>query len=84
MYRKNNPWISMIALIVLILITVMICSGCRVTTVEAAKTERRFTVECPETYISIITDNETGIQYIAYRTSTGTGLTKLEGAENGN
>lgn len=79
MYRKNNPWISLIALVMLILIIVMICTGCKVTTAEAAETERRFTVESLETYICIITDNETGVQYLAYRTPNGTGLTKLEG-----
>lgn len=31
--------------------------------------------------ITVITDNQTGCQYIAYRTASGTGLTALETKE---
>lgn len=82
MNRKNNPWISLIGLVALILIFVMICTGCEVPTAEAAETEIRFTVEYGGKNLEIITDNETGVQYLAYRTPSGTGLTKLEVAEN--
>ena len=79
MNSKYNPWISMVALIVLILIIVTICTGCKN---EAAETESRFTSEYLAGNFRIITDTETGVQYLAYTTAAGTGLTKLEVAED--
>lgn len=80
MYK--NPWVSLVALLLLALILVFICTGC---TVRASwgntedGTTPRFSVENVSVNIRIITDNETGVQYIAYLFNSGCGLTKLEG-----
>ena len=95
MYRKHNPWLSLVALLLLALILVLTCTGCtlevsesgkRWVTAEAEETEPapRFTIEhvygntTRYSVLEIITDNETGVRYLAYITSEGTGLTKLE------
>lgn len=41
----------------------------------------RFTISVVQKNIEIITDTETEVQYIAYRTPYGTGVTKLESAK---
>ena len=90
MNRKNNPWISLIALLLLATILTWICSGCErhgAYGMQAVEAESRFTVENHDVYMnefgsigfaSIITDNETGTQYLYYRYGSGSGLTKLE------
>jgi hypothetical protein len=61
-----------------------VLDGCAVHT-EAARNETppRFTVEYVGNQCSIITDNETGVQYLMYKETSnygkGIGLTKLEG-----
>lgn len=89
MNRKNNPWISMVALLVLILIITMICTGCAVeTNAKTYQTTERFTKEYAGNDCFIITDNQTGVQYLAYvemsNYGRGIGLTKLEVAEDAN
>lgn len=86
---KNNPWVSMVALLLLAVILVLTCAGCAADTVAAAETEptpaSRFAVECAGEgfpYISgfyIITDNQTGVQYLFVDKVDGSGLVKLEG-----
>lgn len=77
MNHKYNPWVSMVALLLLALILVFTCTGC---TEEEAATQDRFTVEYVGDCIEIITDNQTGEQYLSYyRYHTGIGLCKLEG-----
>ena len=78
MNRKNNPWVSLVALLLAALILVLTCTGCK----AAEKgTPHRFTYEAagpsPAMHesIYIITDTETGVQYLL----CGGGLTKLEG-----
>jgi len=84
MNRKKNPYVSLVALMLLALILVLICTGCRIET-EAAETKPapRFTSEYAGDYCTIITDNETGVQYLAYARESnygkGIGLCKLEG-----
>lgn len=83
MNRKNNPWISLIALLMLILIFTMICTGCAVeTNASTNKTMERFTREYAGNDCFIITDNQTGVQYLAYvemsNHGRGVGLTRLE------
>lgn len=84
MKQKYNPYVSLVALLLLALILVLTCTGC----IEAsAATENRFTKEYH--YVSsrhsayIITDTETGVQYLAYEIESpygkGVGLCKLEG-----
>lgn len=85
MYRKHNPMLSLVALLLLALILVLICTGCK-TKAEAAETKPapRFTVESAGNGCKIITDTETGAQYLYYFYSYngykgGSGLCKLEG-----
>jgi hypothetical protein len=86
-YRKHNPWLSLVALLLLALILVLACTGCRVEA-EAAETgpASRYTYEVehngfgPSFYT--ITDTQTGNQYLFVRYGNGNGigggLTKLE------
>lgn len=83
MNRKNNPWISMISAIMLILIITMACLGCTVeTNATTQQTMERFTREYAGNDCFIITDNETSVQYLAVIEYTnygkGVGLTRLE------
>lgn len=85
MYRKHNPMLSLVALLLLALILVLICTGCQ-TKAEAAETEPapRFTVESAGNNCRLITDTETGTQYLFYyygdlNNRAGGGLCKLEG-----
>lgn len=66
MNRKHNPMLSLVALLLAALILVLTCTGCA-TNVQAATPQRfqiEFTgrVEALELYI--ITDTETGVQYM--------------------
>lgn len=83
MRRKHNPLVALLALLLLALIVSWICGGCAVRTEAATeKTADRFTTEYAGNGCTIITDNETGVQYLYYRngagSSGGSGLTKLE------
>lgn len=83
MTRKNNPWISLIALLMLIMIITMACNGCAVeTNATTNQTMERFTREYAGNDCFIITDNQTGVQYLAYvemsNYGRGIGLTRLE------
>lgn len=82
MNLKYNPFVSLVAALLLAVILVLTCTGCH-NTAEADATEEttppRFTVEKADQGIRIITDNETGAQYIAYIYNGTCGLTKLEG-----
>lgn len=83
MNRKKNPYVSLVAVLLLALILVLTCTGCRA---EAAETKPapRFSVEDAGNGCEIITDTETGVQYLYYFRSYngykgGSGLCKLEG-----
>ena len=81
MCRKHNPLVALLALLLLALILTWICGGCSSVTAEATETDEhmpRFTIEIVGLNIRIITDNETGVQYIAYGNTYGLGLTRLE------
>lgn len=96
MNRKYNPWVSLLALVLLAVILVTICTGCAAPAEatepgEPTEESRRFTVEkyAPESSsifgdiysIRVITDTETGVQYLAYIGGQGTGLTVLQEKE---
>ena len=95
MERKNNPWVSLIALLLLAVILVLICTGCgATTTAEAADTtETTETVRSgfsadlveyliyPSMRVYVITDNETGMQYLYVEGANGSGLTVRQPAE---
>ena len=83
MNRKHNPWISMVALLLLVTLLVTVCTGCGVKQAEAEETGR-FTIEnmggimCAYAYI--LTDNETGVQYLYVNGGEGGGLIVLQPA----
>lgn len=88
MNRKNNPWVSLIALLLLAVLLVLICTGCgATTTAEAADTTGRFVVEervKDTTFgpgIHLITDTETGVQYMCIRDGYGVAVAVLQPAE---
>lgn len=79
MNRKHNPWLSLVALLLAAIILVLTCTGC-ITEANAA-TENRFTYTrenlCGYTYAWVITDTETGQQYLLITAGDGGGLTAL-------
>jgi hypothetical protein len=81
MNRNYKPHVALVALLILALIISFVCNSCAIET-EAATNYNRFTKEYVGNDLYIITDNETGIQYMAYVELTnrggGVGLTKLE------
>jgi hypothetical protein len=88
MRRKHNPYVAIVALLLLAIVLTFALDGCAVVETEATvlKKADRFTVEYAGNECSIITDNETGVQYLAYETAfnngVGIGLCKLEGGTN--
>lgn len=86
MYHKNNPWLSLVALLIMALILVFTCTGC--TDAEAAERETepapRFTYEREDAdrsdidAVFIITDTHTGVQYLYIDGYRAGGLCKLE------
>lgn len=77
MNRKNNPMLSLAALVLLAIILVLTCTGCAVET--SVSTEPRFTDEYAGNDCWIITDTQTGVQYLYYDMYNAGGLCKLEG-----
>ena len=79
MNRKNNPLVSLVALLLLALILVLTCSGCR----KAEATHQRFTVEeniyemLTEKRAYIITDTDTGHQYLLFRYGDASGMVEM-------
>jgi hypothetical protein len=77
----------MVALVGLLLLALLLATtaGCAAPS-EAAEHDPepgpRFTVEYMGLKCHIITDNETGVQYLAYTTSYGTGLAVLQDGED--
>lgn len=81
MYHKNNPWARLVALLLMALILVFTCTGC---TKANAETAPRFTTkEIFRDWRSgdnarIITDTETGRQYLIYGNQYLNGMVELE------
>lgn len=82
MKRKHNPWISLVALLLLVTLLVTVCTGCDA--VQAEEEPDRFTVESVQygttVDLFIIRDNETGVQYLLAEVYKGGGLTVLQPA----
>ena len=89
MSRKHNPIVALVALILMILL-VLACTGCEEAG-AAEPTHRRFTSEYvlthnkngPNEGCHIITDTETGVQYLFYKDVNAGGLTVLQPAPAG-
>jgi hypothetical protein len=85
MNQKHNPYFALVALLILALIVSFVCNGCAVEA-NAAGNNERFDVDIQFTSgfrsVHIITDTETGVQYLYYRSGSGSnggsGLTRLE------
>lgn len=80
MNHKNNPWVSLVALLLAALILVLTCTGC---TEASAAQNGRFIVEfggyAEGLNIYVLTDITTGQQYLFVDGVQCGGLTKLEG-----
>jgi hypothetical protein len=93
MNRKHNPMLSLAVKIllgvILALILAAVCGGCAASAEATAPMEPtetvetvlgRFSIEMQMKFygtLYIITDNETGIQYLAFETGHGVGMTQL-------
>lgn len=84
MNRKHNPKMALVALVLLLDIILLVLCSCSPAEAAAAGTKPapRFTAEYAGNGCEIITDNETGVQYLAYEIASnygkGVGLCKLE------
>lgn len=76
---KRNPIVSLVGLILLAAILVLVCAGCETNTAETSGDENpaRFTVKEAEAdgpgWCYIITDTETGVQYLFVSMADGRG-----------
>lgn len=84
MTRKHNPLVALAALVILATILVLTCTGCTDTwTPEPGVPAPRFTVETAThngeagQHTLIITDTETGVQYLYFKSMNSGGLTPL-------
>jgi ABC-type glycerol-3-phosphate transport system substrate-binding protein len=89
MNRKHNPLVALVAL--LLLAVLLLCAGCSGAAAaeepEEPEIPKRFTIESYDyleelniDYITIITDTETGVQYIYVDGPYSGGLTVLQPA----
>lgn len=83
MSRKHNPLVALLALLLLALIVTWICTGCsKETDAEPEVVSNRFTIEVHKMnaidFATVITDTDTGVSYLFYKSGYGGGLTKLE------
>lgn len=89
MNRKHNPWVALVGLL-LGLLLVILCAGCATVEEpdpgEPAADSSRFTYEHAAWLPSIgnayiITDHDTGVQYLLVHDVYGTGMTALQTGE---
>lgn len=87
MNRKHNPLLSLIAMALLLVILLTACTAHEMDPTAATEDEPapRFTVERIDSTGSgtcyIITDTETGVQYLYFTKGYGGGLTVLQPGE---
>ena len=86
---KYNPWLSLVAMVLLAIILTLTCTGCHVQEdanelEPVAETEAppRFTYEHARKGCIIITDHQTGVQYLYYGSGYGGGLCVLQPGED--
>lgn len=85
MKRKHNPWVSLAALLLLVTLLVAVCTGCGATKAEAEASDRFTKVEIAsvlggDSRAYILTDNETGAQYLLFRAYNQMAITWLQPA----
>lgn len=83
MNKKHKPFAVLVPLLMLVFIFSVVCNACSVeTNAQTNQSMNRFTQEYVGSGCSIITDNQTGVQYLAYvemsNYGRGVGLTRLE------
>lgn len=85
MNRKHNPLVSLAALVLLATILVWICAGCGVKAEAASNTSDRLTFEeAGRNHILvayIITDTQTGTEYLLVDLPNGGAMTVLQPGE---
>ena len=83
MNRKHNPWVSLVALLLLVTLLVAICTGCGPVEAEAEEPARFAFDDAGRTFelwAYVITDTETGVQYLYVDGADGGGLIVLQPA----
>lgn len=85
MNRKHNPMVALVALLLLAVLLLLV--GCSApAAAEEPESSPRFIIEMaendtPEAYgVRIITDTETGVQYLFIKSGSLSGLTVLQPA----
>lgn len=86
MNRKANPWVSLAAIVLIVVSLVGLCCCGEPTNANAEEpTSARFEVTHSEwlggTRVKIVTDTETGTQYLLIGVGQGAGLTVLQPAD---
>lgn len=83
MNRKHNPLVALVAMLLLAVLLLLV--GCSETSAAAPESSPRFMVRVHEGIYNlmdafIITDTETGVQYLMVEYHQGIGLTVLQPA----
>ena len=84
MNRKHNPLVALVALVLLAVILVSTCTGCAVRDSNhpgARFTAEHYDMDGSSWGIFIVTDTETGAQYLVYRNYQGAAMTVLQEKE---
>lgn len=82
MNRKYNPFVSLAALLLAAIILALTCTGCSEMKEKLPeKQEYRFTIEREGNGCTIITDTQTGVQYLYCAAGYGGGLCVLQPGE---
>lgn len=74
MNRKSNPWVSLVAVLLLVTIVVMVCTGCGSTKTEyddAENAPKMMTIVDETTGYIIYRHDETGVCYFSRRVPYG-------------
>ncbi len=86
MNRKHNPWAALVGLL-LGLLLVILCAGCASTdATEPTEMAGRFVIEAHSMDgsiygVRVITDTETGVQYLVYTNGQGCAMAALQEKE---
>lgn len=84
MNRKRNGWASLIALVLLMVMMVMVLTGCGPRSESESETEKEYRFSKEEVYsdtfdkIYLITDKETGKQWVMFDGSYCGGIAAYE------
>lgn len=87
MRRKHNPWISLVALLLLAVIVVFLATGCSPAQAEESDKHQkdRFKIESVEYHgaeeFKVITDTETNFQYLYVEGGEEAGMVRLDPVE---